>query len=79
MGITWAGDPTQLPLGDTHKLLDASGDEDAPMFQTFAGKRAGRPLSRRPQSGHLGKVCQTIGDISVRRCVELGIRVGHRI
>lgn len=63
VGIAWVGDPTQLPLGDIHKLLDASWDEDAPMFQPFGGKRAGRPWSLSLQSGHLGEVWLAMADI----------------
>lgn len=70
MGIAWTGDPTQLPLGDTHKLLDASLDEDAPVFQPFGGKRSGRPLSIRLQSGHLGEVWQ-VWQTSMHHCIEL--------
>lgn len=54
---------TQLPLGDSHKLLDTSWDEDAPMFQLFEGKRSGCPLSLHLHSGHLGEVWRAAADL----------------
>lgn len=74
MGIAWAGDPTQLPLGDTHKLLDASWDEDAPCFRPSGAKGQAIPGLSVSSQGiweKFGKPWQT----SIDHCLELWISV----